>query len=87
MIAYAKTAEELVDIIGRELFVPFRNLLFAAAALVFLWGVVEFVANQENEDKKKSGRRHIFWGLVGLAIMFAVNGIVWVLINFISQLR
>ena len=53
MIAYAKTAEELVDLIGRELFVPFRNLLFAAAALVFLWGVAEFVANQENEDKKK----------------------------------
>jgi len=49
--------------------------------------VVEFVANQENEDKKKSGRRHIFWGLVGLAIMFAVNGLVWVLINFISSLR
>lgn len=87
MIAYAKTAEEVVGVFTRELFVPFRNLLFAAAAVVFLWGVVEFIANQENEDKKKSGRRHIFWGLVGLAIMFAVNGLVWVLISFISQLR
>ena len=87
MPAYAKTAEEVIGVFTEELFVPFRNLLFALAFVIFLWGLVEFLISQDNEEKQKTGKRHMVWGLLGLAIMFAVNGILWILINFVEQIR
>ena len=54
---------------------PLIMLLFALALVFFLFGVFQFIANQENEEKKTAGKRHMLWGLVGLTIMFGVWGI------------
>ena len=66
---------------------PIELVLFAAATVVFLFGIVEFLANPENETKKTTGKRHMLWGLIGLAIMFGVNGIVRILQNFVGQIK
>jgi len=55
---------------------PLILLLSAAAFVVFLWGVFEFVANAENEAKREEGRQAIFWGLIGLVIIFGAYGII-----------
>ncbi|MDB5244815.1 MAG: hypothetical protein JWN18_685 [Parcubacteria group bacterium] len=55
---------------------PIILLLVAAAFIVFLWGVFEFVVNAADETKRSEGRRAIFWGLIGLTIMFGAYGII-----------
>lgn len=58
---------------------PAIYLLFAVAMVVFLYGVVMFLANQNNETERATGQKHMLWGIVGLAIMFCV----WAFINII----
>ena len=52
------------------------GLLFVVATLVFLWGVIRYVIAGGDEDKLKEGRQYIIYGLIGLAVMLAVWGIV-----------
>ncbi|OGF51718.1 hypothetical protein A3I27_04850 [Candidatus Giovannonibacteria bacterium RIFCSPLOWO2_02_FULL_43_11b] len=82
MVAYAKTIDEVIAIVSTEVLQPIVLLLFALATILFLWGVVEFLINRDNEEERDNGKRHMLWGIVGLVIMFSVNGILWVLINF-----
>ena len=55
---------------------PLILLLSAAAFIVFLWGVFEFIAHAGDETKRKGGRAAIFWGLIGLVIIFGAYGII-----------
>ncbi|MBI2610198.1 hypothetical protein HYW53_03405 [Candidatus Giovannonibacteria bacterium] len=87
LIAYAKSADEIIDITIAEVIQPFLIVLFALAAILFFWGVVQFIMNPDSEDKKASGRQHMIWGLIGLAIMFGVNGIIKILQNFVGQIK
>ena len=82
MVAYAKTIDEVVAIVTTEILQPIVMLLFALATILFFWGVVEFLINRDNEEERDKGKRHMIWGIVGIVIMFSVNGILWVLINF-----
>ena len=52
------------------------SLLFVIATLVFLWGIIRYVIAGEDEEKLKEGRQYIIYGLIGLAVMLAVWGIV-----------
>lgn len=54
---------------------PLIYLLIGVAIVVFLWGVIEFIAKADDAEGRETGRRHLVWGLVGLAIIFSVFGI------------
>ncbi|KKS70584.1 MAG: hypothetical protein UV43_C0058G0003 [Parcubacteria group bacterium GW2011_GWF2_42_7] len=56
-----------------DLLVP---LLMVAAFVVFLWGIIKFITSGGDEEKKKSGKGLIIYGLIGLFVMVAVWGIV-----------
>ena len=58
---------------------PLIGFLFALAVVYFLYGVFEFILNQENEEKKTSGKSHMLWGVVGITIMLGV----WTILNMI----
>ena len=60
---------------------PAILLVFAAGFLMFMWGLVVFMANVENESKRKEGKSHMLWGIVGMFIMVSVYGIVALLDN------
>ena len=51
-------------------------LLMIAATVFFLWGVLQFVTSGGDEEKRKEGRDHIIYGLIGLFVMVAVWGLV-----------
>jgi len=51
-------------------------LLMVAAFVVFLWGVIKFITSGGDEEKKKSGKSLIIYGLIGLFVMVAVWGII-----------
>jgi hypothetical protein len=51
-------------------------LLIGVAALTFLWGVYEFISSAGDEEKRKTGKNHIIYGLIGLVVMIAFWGLV-----------
>ena len=60
---------------------PLIVFLFALASVYFLYGVFEFIFNQENEEKKTSGKSHMLWGVIGISIMLGVWGIFSLIVN------
>ena len=60
---------------------PLIYLLFALAVVFFLYGVLEFIFNQANEEKKTTGKQHMIWGIVGITIMMGVWAILGILLN------
>ncbi len=51
-------------------------LIFALAVTMFVWGVVQYVINSDDEAKKQKGRQFIIWGIIGLVVMVSVWGLV-----------
>lgn len=68
--------DALLDGLVREIVNPFILLLIGVATVIFVYGVLEFVGTFGGGDEKRAqGRRHMVWGIIGLAIMFGVFGI------------
>lgn len=70
---------ELNKFLGKvvtEIINPMILLLSAGAFVVFIWGLFEFIAHAGNAEKRTEGRKAIFWGLVGLVIIFGAYGII-----------
>jgi len=53
--------------------IPF---LFSLAAAAFIWGIIQFYMNPENEEKRKKGKSFIVGGLIALFVMTSMWGIV-----------
>jgi len=52
-------------------------LVFAIAFIVFIWGVFQyFVAGGHDEEAKDKGKSLMLYGIVGLAVMASVWGLV-----------
>ena len=79
-IAYA-SLDSFVSNVGREIINPLIIFLFALALAYFLYGLVEFIANGANDEKKTTGKSHMLWGVVGLTIMMGVWFIMGVVLN------
>ena len=67
-------------------------LLFTLATAAFIWGIIQYFLNPENEEKRKNGKSFMIWGLITLFVMVSMWGIVNVFSNtfkiktFIPQL-
>ena len=55
-------------------------LLMAIATVVFIWGVITYVMAKEDEDKSKA-RNKIIYGIIGLAVIVAMWGLVSIVTN------
>jgi|SRR3989344_462624 len=53
-------------------------ILIALAVVIFIWGVITYVVGGDEEAKKK-GRQRMIWGIVGIAVIVALWGLVRVL--------
>lgn len=71
----AQTLDGIVDTITTAIINPFIGFLMALATLIFIWGVIQFMVNTSDAEGREEGKRHIIWGIVGLAIMVTVFGI------------
>jgi hypothetical protein len=84
-IAFAQemvtSAATLVYRINKVIINPLIIFIFALALAYFLWGVIEFVLNASDDDKRTTGKRHMLWGLVGMFIMISVFTIMQIIIN------
>lgn len=75
------TVEALVARIAISILNPIIYLLFAVALLIFIKGLVEFLANRENASERQKGKMHMIWGVIGLFIMFAAFTIINLITN------
>ena len=87
MIAEAKTVDQVMGVITSNILQPFVNVLIGIAFIYFLFGVSQFILNAGDEEAREKGKRHMIWGILGLVIMIGVNGIIWVLINFVGSVK
>ena len=57
-------------------------VIFALAFLVFIWGVAKyFFLSGDNDAGRETGRAFIFWGLIGMVVLFSVWGFVSLLLS------
>ena len=80
-IAYAASErfDTFLSNVNSQIINPLIVFLFALALVYFLYGMVEFISNGGNDEKKTVGKSHMLWGVVGLTIMMGV----WAILNMI----
>ncbi|MCR4279432.1 MAG: hypothetical protein NUV78_01700 [Candidatus Zambryskibacteria bacterium] len=72
---------ELLSKINQYILNPIILLAFAVAMLVFLWGIVEFIATQTADTKREEGKKKILYGLFGMFIMISAYGLIRLVIG------
>lgn len=73
--------EEFIQNILREIVNPIITLVALLAFAFFVYGVVEFIRNGDNDEKRKIGQQHMIWGIVGLVILFAAQALLAIIGN------
>ncbi len=76
--------DQLLGKIQDKIVNPIIGLLFALAALYFVYGVYEFLRSDIGDADKEKGRQHMLWGVIGMAIMVSVFGILTAICNTIN---
>jgi hypothetical protein len=79
--------DPLILKIAQVLINPAIKGLFLIALLTFLWGVLEFVKNSDDETSRSKGKQIILWGVIGMAIMVAAGGIIRIALGTVNTLR
>ncbi len=52
-------------------------VLIALALAVFIWGLVVFIQNADNETARTEAKKKMIWGVFGLFVMVSVWGFVY----------
>lgn len=74
--AYAiRDLNDLVSEVG-ETVNNITGLLSAVALLVFIWGLVKFIAKAGNEQAREEGKKVMVWGIVAIFVLFSIWGII-----------
>jgi hypothetical protein len=50
--------------------------LIGIALLVFIWGVITFIAKSGDDKAHEEGRRKMFWGIIILFVLISMWGLV-----------
>ncbi len=66
---------ELIAKIEELILHPIIGLIGAAALAYFIWGLVEFLHYVDNAEERKHAKSKMLYGVIGLAIMVCVFGI------------
>lgn len=59
-----------------EIINPVMAVIFAAALVYFLYGLMVFILNAGESSKRVEGRRHMLWGVIGMMVMVSVFSII-----------
>ena len=80
-IAYADDIDTFISKVNKVIVNPLILLLFGLALMYFLWGLFNFISNQDNEDERTSGKMHMMYGIIGMTIMMSVFAIMQIILN------
>ena len=86
-IAYASAVQQgeslsqFIFNVNKLLIKPLIVFLFALAVVFFVYGILEFLLNQEDEEKKSQGKSHMIWGILGIVIMMSALTLMNLVVN------
>jgi hypothetical protein len=78
--------DNFIGALETQIIVPLVTVIALAAFVLFIWGVVEYVRNADNDEARKTGTQHIMYGLIGLVIIFGANAIIAIIQTFVKVL-
>ncbi|OGI96403.1 hypothetical protein A3I25_00010 [Candidatus Nomurabacteria bacterium RIFCSPLOWO2_02_FULL_42_17] len=81
-LAAPNNIKDLLDMFTDLLINSVVPLLIAAAMVVFIWGMIEFVGNADNEEKRAKGKQLMLWGIIGFFVIVSIWGLVGLFTNF-----
>jgi len=73
-----------VGLISTNILNPLIALMFGLATAYFIFGVVQYVWDPDNEEARAKGQRSMIWGIIGMVIMVSVFAIMRILIATIG---
>ncbi len=76
--------DQLLKNINTQIIEPILWVLFGLATVYFIYGVLQFLWKADSEEGRKNGKSSMIWGLVGMAIMFSVLGIINLILGTIK---
>ncbi len=68
--------KSLIDFFSKIISEGILPLLIGVAVVAFVYGIIQYFLNPDNEEKRKQGKSYITWGLVALFVMVSFWGIV-----------
>ena len=71
----------LLNKILENIVTPVVYLIMALAVVYFVWGVLVFIKNADNSEKREEGYQHMIWGIVGIFIMISARGIIKIILS------
>lgn len=74
----------LIGVFSTTILNPLIAIMFALSLAVFMYGIVLYIWQPENEGAREEGRRSMIWGVVGMFVMVSVFGIIRFLISSIG---
>lgn len=84
--AAPQNVNELILKVNEVIINPLIGLVSGIAFVLFLFGVVRFlIYRSTNSEEAQKGKRHMFWGIIGLFIMLGVFGIMKFLANTVGS--
>lgn len=78
---HEELARSLVQRINDAILYPLIALLLGVAFVVFLWGVLQYIANAESDEARATGKRHMIYGIIGFVIMISAVAILTIAAN------
>lgn len=66
----------LIDFLSNVLANGVLPLLITLAVIGFVYGIVKYFLNPDNEEKRKNGKEFMTWGLISLFVMVSFWGII-----------
>lgn len=70
--------------VNREIINPILIVIFVAAIIVFVYGLLRFMSKMSSEEERRRGKSSIVWGLLGMFIMVAVFGIIRLILTLLN---
>lgn len=77
--------QSLMNSITDVIINPLIIFVFVLALVLFLYGVLKYLLNPDNEEVRKTSRSHMLWGIIGMVIMVSVFGIMNLILNTIGE--
>lgn len=71
----AATISGIINKISGGILKPFITILMILSTIVFIWGIIKFIAAAGNPNKKEEGKQIIMWGLIGLFVIAGMWGL------------
>lgn len=70
-----------INAVEQQIINPLIILVTIIALVIFFWGIVQYIQNAANDEKRKQGQQAMIWGIVGLVIIFGAIAIVNIIKN------